>query len=190
VKWLGWLFVLALTGCATQPVVIQPQAASVLPPGEYWKMTGRFGASHDEESWSGGIEWRQQGEGYFIQLSGPLGQGAVQLSGDDRSAQLKLAEDKVLNDGSAELLLWQHTGWRVPFAGMRYWMQGKVAPLAPIDQQEFDQDGRLVRLNQSGWRVDFRRYVAVNDQALPSKMLLQHDGISVRLVVDQWELSH
>lgn len=180
---------LLLAGCASQPTLVINGSLQHASESSSWQFNGRFGASHADESWNGGLQWRQQGNDYLIRLSGPLGQGSIQLQGDVHQAQLTLSETQIYENADAEELLWQHTGWRIPFAGMRYWLMGMPAPDYPVTELRRDELGRLVSLRQAGWLIEIRRYVSVQGIELPRKLFLQHARFNVRLVVDQWELS-
>lgn len=188
------LLALLLSACAT-PTLRQddiPATANLsAEPPNAWRFSGRFGANNNEDdSWSGGLQWRQQGDDYRIQLSGPLGQGGIELSGDASYSQLRVSDDEIYTDGNAERLLWRHTGWRIPFPGMRYWLMGEPAPFYRQGSAERDDSGRLVKLNQAGWTIEIKRYTQVGQHVLPRKIFLHHPEFEVRLVVDQWELAN
>ena len=88
----------------------------------------------------------------------------------------------------ADALLQQVAGWQLPVTGLRYWIRGLPAPAAAKAQARRDESGRLSQLTQSGWTIKYNRYQLVNGISLPGKLQLLHDGISVRIVVDKWEL--
>jgi outer membrane lipoprotein LolB len=180
---------LLLVGCAGQPKVVLNGDAARAGQSQHWQLSGRFAANHDEQSWSGGLQWRQKGGNYLIRLSGPLGQGSVQLEGDEQAAQLQISDDEIYRNADAEQLLWQHTGWRIPFAGMRYWLRGEPAPFYQATQLQHDAQGRIASLHQAGWLIEIKRYISVEGVELPRKLFLQHAQFDVRLVVDHWELN-
>ena len=72
--------------------------------------------------------------------------------------------------------------------GLRYWIRGLPAPAASKAEARRDESGRLSQLTQSGWTIKYDRYQLVNGVSLPGKLQLLHDDISVRIVVDKWEL--
>jgi outer membrane lipoprotein LolB len=85
-------------------------------------------------------------------------------------------------------LLAQVTGWQLPVTGLRYWIRGLPEPVAGQAQETRDEAGRLNRLEQSGWTIEYQKYQLVGDILLPAKLQLIHADISVRIVIDQWEL--
>jgi hypothetical protein len=55
-------------------------------------------------------------------------------------------------------------------------------------QEIFDTDGQLTGLEQHGWNVSFQRFVEVDAQRLPGKLLMEHAEGQIRVAIHQWEL--
>lgn len=191
-----FLFVALLGGCEVVPVSevpassLDPQVAwaqhqQQLKGLEAWTLDGRISLRHEEEAWHASLRWQQIDTAYHINLFGPFGQGAVQLDGSPQGVILQ-HEGESLQSDDAEQLLRQRLGLQVPVNGLRYWAVGLVAPGEDY-KEELDPAGRLTVLQQNGWRVRYRSYVAVKGFMLPGKIFLDHDGLDVRLVVDQWQ---
>ena len=51
-----------------------------------------------------------------------------------------------------------------------------------------DVAGRLHRVNQSGWQVEYLGYGQVGPFELPTKVFLENPRVSARLFVSRWEL--
>lgn len=192
-----FLFVTLLSGCEALPVTevplsaIEQQAAwarhqAQLDGLEAWTLDGRISLRHDEEAWHASLHWQQVDSVYHLNLFGPFGQGAVQLDGSPQSVVLR-HDGQILQSDDAEQLLQQQLGLQVPVNGLRYWAVGQVAPGSDY-KEELDPVGRLAVLEQNGWRVRYRGYVAVQGIMLPDKVFLDHDGLDVRLVIDQWQV--
>jgi outer membrane lipoprotein LolB len=71
---------------------------------------------------------------------------------------------------------------------MRYWLVGVPAPSA-AHEETLGVDQRLASLEQSGWQVRYDRYVAVGALALPERIEMTTEGLRVRVVVSDWQLS-
>lgn len=193
-----FLYVALLSGCellpiteAPIPAVVDPQVAwanhqSQLDSLEAWTLDGRISLSHEEEAWHASLRWQQIDSAYHINLFGPFGQGAAQLDGSPQSVILQHDGQTVQSD-DAEQLLRQQLGLQIPVNGLRYWALGLAAP-GSDHKVELDPAGRLATLQQNGWRVRYRSYVAVKGFMLPGKIFLDRDGLDVRLVVDQWQV--
>ena len=195
---LIFLYVVLLSGCELLPVTEAPATArtidlqaawaqhqSQLNTLEAWTLDGRISLRHEEEAWHASLRWQQIDSVYHINMFGPFGQGAVQLDGSPQSVILQHDGQTVQSD-DAEQLLRQQLGLQVPVNGLRYWAVGLAAPGSNY-KEELDSVGRLAVLQQNGWRVRYRGYVAVKGFMLPGKVFLDHDGLDVRLVVDQWQ---
>lgn len=156
-----------------------------------WSLSGRIAIQTPAEGWHAALTWEQQGEAYAIQLSSPLGQGALQLNGDPAHVILRTSagEDSAQDP---ETLLERQLGWRLPVSGLRYWVLGLPDPNMPLEHQELDGQGRLIRIRQSGWDIEFRRYAAASRVDLPDKLFLNNANaephLEVRIAVERWEL--
>lgn len=156
-----------------------------------WGLSGRIAIQTPAEGWHASLSWEQRGETYSIQLSSPLGQGALQLNGDSSQVTLRTAnaEDTAQDP---EALLERQLGWRIPVSGLRYWVLGLPDPGVPLERKQLDESGRLTRIQQSGWDVEFRHYTSTGSVDLPDKLFLNNAStephLEVRLAVERWDL--
>lgn len=191
----GLLGVVVLLGaCETTPEVVavdDPQRVFAermarLAAIEQWAAVGKLGIQSARDSWSAGIQWRQNRDSYSIRLSGPLGQGLMELYGTPGLVEMRTADDSVHRARTAEELMLNHAGWRVPLTGMRYWILGRPDPEARILAVELDPGGRLAELHQLGWVIRFQRYDEFDGIALPTRLTLENPRIRGKLVVRSW----
>lgn len=179
------LLLLSLLGACAQ---LQPRTVGGWQPPDWpaWSLRGRIAVHAGEQGWHASLSWRQTAAGYQLELSGPLGQGAVRMTGDAVGVTLERADG--LRDWApdADDLLVHNTGWILPVSGLRYWVQGRAVPGRPADWER-DTDGRPLRLRQDGWDI---RYSSYQDQPgrapLPKRIDLERDGIRARLLIDAW----
>ncbi|MCA1804512.1 MAG: hypothetical protein LC646_04000 [Xanthomonadaceae bacterium] len=62
------------------------------------------------------------------------------------------------------------------------------APRRPDRAQlAFDAEGRLARLEEAGWVVEYQGYGEDTLPPMPARIALEHAGLRLRLVVDQWQ---
>jgi len=160
-----------------------------------WNLTGRISIQAEQEGWHAGLLWTQRTTDYDIKLSSPLGQDIVQLHGGPGGVVLR-SSDGEQRAADAETLLYQRLGWRIPLSGLRFWALGLPdanAPAVNPQNRELDALGRLTRLRQSGWDIDFRRYTSVGNFDLPDKIFLSNrqtgTPLEVRLVVEAWQIN-
>lgn len=152
-----------------------------------WRLTGRVSVSNETESWQASLYWRQHGAGYDVVLTGPLGQGAVELRGDGQGVELQMPDGSKVYDQSAQDLVAARLGWQLPLDALQYWVRGIAAPGAS-EVLAFSVAGECLSLRQFGWVVDYKHYAVVQGTALPSKLFLSKAEWHVRLVVDEWRL--
>lgn len=189
--------------CATapdRPPPADPDAAwsarrQQLATRAHWALQGRVALRARDEGWQASLAWTRNADRHDIDLSGPLGSGRLRLSQDRHGAQLRDSANKVLHAADAEQLLFQATGWRLPFDGLNYWMLGLPAP-GVVGVPDLDAWGRLKTLHQSGWNIEFLGYASFDGAELPSKLFIRREQpagvasetLEVRLVIDRWEL--
>jgi outer membrane lipoprotein LolB len=185
----GFILLLALTGCATHSAREPSPTVLDLSSPRYalWQIRGRVSLSKGEQGWHASLNWHEDAGRYRLDLSGPLGQGAVRVEGDSNSVQLQTADGQDYVSQNADALVQAVTGWQFPVAGIRYWVRGVPVPgeRAVVDT---DASGRLVRLVQSGWDIRYERFQDLEGRAWPTRLRLTTGDISVRLVVDEWTL--
>ena len=183
-----------LLGCAAQPVTVEPPAETAwlrhlaaLEALQEWQVRGRVALRTADEGWSASFDWQQRGSDYRIRLRGPFGQGALELTGDETGVWLQQAEQPPVFAFDAETLLEQQTGWRLPVAGLAAWLRGMPVAGAWSDAR-WDTQGRLQHLAQDDWQIDYQRYREKHTLMLPQKLRLQRDSVSVKFVIDDWQI--
>jgi len=183
-RFAGFFVILLLTACAATPPLRSTRSAAEFTD---WQLNGRIALTHGEQGWHASLLWLERADGFQLKLSGPLGQGGFQLAGDEHGVVLVDAEGHSSYARDSDALLLQATGWHLPVVGMRYWVRGLPVPdtkATPV----YDESGRLSRLEQSGWIINYYKYQLVEGASLPLKMQLARDDVSVRLVIKQWQL--
>lgn len=187
------VLLLLLGGCASAPVsdtdaVVSPATLSI-PQYSVWQFRGRVSLVREEQGWHASLDWREAGGRYRLRISGPLGQGALQVDGDGGNVRLLAADGREYRAPDADALVEQATGWQVPIAGIRYWVRGVPTPGVEARIMT-DAQGRLQYLEQSGWVIRYDRYEQVDGRDWPTRLRLDTADIAIRLVVDRWTLSN
>lgn len=141
-----------------------------------------------EESITASTIWEQDQDRYAIKIVGPLGQGAMQVYGDDAGAVMMTSDGQVFMSESVEDMLSARIGWSLPVSSLRYWILAIPDPALPA-QLQFDEHGRLTALTQAAWQVNFSRYSQADGAELPTKIAFSHPRLRMRLVIDAWSLS-
>ncbi len=194
---LGLCLVALLFGCATVPEPAperEKQAAwrarlAELSAVEQFSLKGRIAVRIDDEGWQASLRWRQQGEAYDIHIFGPFGRNIARLEGDEDHAVLRTADGESFAAPDAEGLMVEQLGWQLPVSGLRHWVLGVPAPEEATRQVTLDDLGRPAALRQSGWEVTYPKYKGDERNALPGRVQLSQSVVSIKLLVDEWQLS-
>lgn len=181
---------LLLTGCAgmrapTAPALGWQQRSAQLMALQSWTVDGAISIQHDEKAQTASLNWQQQHDHYHVSLFGPLGLGRVEIDGAPGTITLTLPNKPVMTAASPEQLLEQELGWQLPMTHLQVWACGLAVAGIPA-KTTFDTAGRLVRLEQEGWQIDYISYTRVGGLELPYKMQLTLDDLKVKLVLRQW----
>lgn len=193
--------ILLLAACASVPPVplIVPEIPSGADPMrerivqlqaiEYWEARGRLAVTAGDRSASVSIIWQQRGNFFDIYLVAPLGQGVLNLVGDDRQVVLSNAKGETVVAPNAETLLAERLGISVPFSSLRYWLLGMPSPLAGEPVVVLDELSRPKTIVQDNWQVSYPLYRPGEPVSLPEKVFVKSSDMSVRLVVERWDIS-
>jgi outer membrane lipoprotein LolB len=150
-----------------------------------WKLQGVIGIRTAQETLSASLNWDQQGQNYTIALFGPLGTYSFSLVGIPHRVQLTLSDGRHFIAKNPETLLMEQAGWRLPVSNLYYWIRGLPTPNSAA-RYHFDAFQRLIQLEQANWSIHYLRYASFNGIDLPTKIILDHPGIDVKIVISQW----
>ena len=199
-RWCGLgLLSVVLSGCGggieTRRAVLTPdpqqrweahsRAAAAF---DHWQLRGRIGVIGTGRSYHATLFWEQWDRRYALRLAGPLGQGALMLNGDAQRVVLRTGRGERVAAEDAGALLARYVGVAVPVASLRYWVRGLPSPDASY-RRVLDAQGRLHRLIQSGWAMDYLVYHAPDGEgpALPARIHLTQGAWQVRVFASDWQ---
>ena len=180
------LILLCLTvlaaGCAALPSL--PVRGPAV--GDAFHLLGRVSVRQGEEAFSGTLDWWHRPAADEVEILGPLGQGVARLLRTPEGASLTTARGEVHVASDIEELTGRLLGWRLPLAALAHWVQGRPAP-GPVEAMEYGADGRLARLMQEGWRIEYGAWREAAGRALPGRLDVEGRDLRLRLVVDAWQ---
>ncbi len=166
-----------LASCSTQPILTKDQQAD-------WEISGKIGIREGLlRAKSSIFQWRQQDKNYTIYIFNNLGQPQFTLSGNQTFALIQQADGKSKKATTPEELMQELTGWSFPLQPIRYWSQGKT--YGDEQQIKIDNAGHLSQFSTDIWQVTLSHYKTVNQQALPHKIKLKKEDISLTLIIKQ-----
>lgn len=153
-----------------------------------WNLSGAMAARNQTKGWSASLNWTQHGSNqYQIRLSGPLGGGAAMI---EKQGSLITYTDgpKKVSGHQADKLLQEQTGVRLPIQNLYYWIRGLPAP-GPIQSEQKDETLHTLSLTQNGYTIHYINYVTINHVDLPTKLVLQGHGVTVKLIIKRWSFA-
>jgi len=181
---LSGLVLAVAAGCAAPRA---PQALPATNAGiEAFALAGRVAVKVDQRGYSAKLSWRHALAGDQLRLLSPIGSVIAELQADAAGATLTAADKKVYRSSNVQALTRQVLGWDLPLDGLQHWVVGRAEPELPVQAEERDERGRLTKLTQNQWRIDYLAYAG--DGALPSRMVLAYDNLTLRLIIDRWDL--
>lgn len=183
---LGLLFLLLITGCAQLNIAVPPEALRDVRPVARFKLDGRLSVKTESQAFSGTLAWHRAGVEESLLLSGPLGQGAVEIRRQDGLLVLKAADGSLVAEDSDERLMERAIGLRLPLDGLVYWLSALPRPRAEF-RAAAGEDGHLASLDQDGWHIEYSRYQLRGERWLPGRIFASRGDLEFRLVVDGWE---
>ena len=154
---------------------------------QHWQLRGKMGIRYDGNAASPYLNWLQCGDAFDIRLSGPLGQGAAHLYGDQQQATLKTSDQQTFSAPSARELLSRQLGWEIPVSQLQYWIRGIPDPaLASTPNAQGFQ--------QLGWQLSYSKQRSYTQPStakpypLPGKVVAIHPRLKLTLILKHWEL--
>lgn len=158
---------LFITGC--QPFVQPPAHVSQQVEAEnQFNLQGKIGVRTPQQSGSAFFTWVQQQQQFDIELSGILGVGKTQISGQPGQVTLNSAKTGLIYAESPEELLERATGWQAPITHLIDWVQARPATVDAQIQKDSQQ--RPTQFIEDDWTVD----LSYNDNApLPNRLILK-----------------
>lgn len=180
------VFCLVLAGCAGGGVRVISDALRGQVPVEAFQLTGRVSVKSESQNLSGTLDWRRAGAVERLLVSGPLGQGAAEIQRQAGTLVLRTADGAEVREESDAQMLQRVLGVALPLDGLVWWLS--ALPRPGVDFQAIaGEDGRVARLEQDGWQIEYSRYREVAGRWLPGRVFASQGSLEFRLVVDVWE---
>ncbi len=179
---LAALTLLLLAGCVSsppKPVVRPAQAGQAV-----FALDGRIAVKYDGSQPSSGFHWQHDAGSDDILMLAPLGVTVAHIRRDAHGATLEASGKRYEAEDSGELMQ-QVLGWRLPLAGMPYWVMGMPVPGSEASIER-DANGQVSTLQQDGWNIHYTSYATPAPDSLPTRMILRNERVEIRLLIDEW----
>lgn len=193
------LFSASMSGCAIvqppapvapQDVAIYHQHISGLADIKHFNIQGRIGVQNDGHGFSGSVRWQHASIGDNIELFSPLGGQVATIRTTDEGVQLTDSDGKTYSASDAETLTQQTLGWSLPMQGLPDWVLGRTAHNVDpsIADALWDKDGKLTKLKQDGWEIEYLEYSEAASRQLPRLITLRSPKLYLKLIIKDWVL--
>lgn len=192
---LTLLLVATLSGCASAPPIAintlqqeqlcQQHLAKIATIGQF-SLQGRIAVNTEGKGYSGGLTWAHAAEADKLEMFSPLGGQVADITKNPTEVTLTTSDGKQYSAVNAETLTENTLGWRLPLSGLVNWVIGRPATSSAPTERVLDAQGRIVKLKQDGWDIEYSQYSAVDGYDLPSRIALRSAKINLKLVVDKW----
>lgn len=151
-----------------------------------WNINARAGFTTADDSGSVSMFWRQKDAAYHISLIAPLGQGRIDLTGENENVVLTTSKGKTLYGESAEELILRATGFIVPITLLKYWIKGLPGPETQA-KLEYNNDGTIASMRQAEWNIEYLNYEKQKQNYLPQKLKATNRDIKIKIVIKEWQ---
>ncbi len=184
---LGLGILAGCAGLAEKPVRVE-SGQFVSDPLPRFHLEGRISVKTEDQAFSGSIRWQHAPGDDDILLSSPLGQGVAEIRRREGKTVLTDSEGKRYEATNSEDLLEKTLGLHLPLAGLASWVAAQPRPRVPFTAYQ-DAKGRLVSLEQDGWRMDFGRHQNLGGRWLPGRIFASRgETLEFRLAINKWEI--
>lgn len=181
--------VASLAACSTPSPTIHAdpslgQDEQLLRDGRFALLVYDRAIERNTDSVQGNFRWLSQGQRITLDLSSPLGQVLARVEVGPGHASMTRSNGEYLEATNPDALVAQVLGNPIPVNGLQYWIHGKAMPNYSLEQAERDEQQRLVRFQQAGWRVSLEAYDAHGPKRLSLVRQESNQRISVRISID------
>ena len=176
---------LVLSACETFSVIPQ-EPTGTESSQENWRIRGKFSFRSEQVSESGNFDWQQHGDRYQVRLFGPLGIGAVTISGDSDQVRIRTRDQDLISQQPQQTLR-ELTGMNIPINSLNYWLLGQRT-----DSNGTDANG--TEREDSGWTLTYTEpklfQAVVQDTSTTRELatrIVGHNGPhQLKLAIKSW----
>lgn len=161
------LSAMTLAGCQSMNTPKLPSQTQMLQGQDQFQLQGKIGVRTPQQSGSAFFTWVQNQQQFDIELSGILGVGKTQITGQPGQVTLNSAKTGTIQAATPEELLTQATGWQAPITHLVDWVQAQ--PATTQAQVKKDQQQRIEHIIEDGWTVNLSYQESAK---LPNKLIL------------------
>lgn len=153
---------------------------------EQFALTGRLGVTTNPKGFSGRVAWQHMPEKDNIDVFSPLGGKVANIIKTNEEVVLTNSKDEHIAAPDTETLTEETLGFRLPLNGLSYWAIGRPSNTGLVEYVTWDENGRISRLKQNGWDIQYQDYEINEGYFLPKKIVLITNELIIKLIVEKW----
>ncbi len=197
IKYALFIAVVYLSGCTT--IATQPKPASTSKPSvlhkqhmehianiQQFSLKGRFGVTTSPKNFSARLAWQHTQEKDNIDIYSPIGGKVANIVKTSEQVTLTDNGKKTIEAKDAETLTEKTLGFRLPLSGLSYWVLGKPSETGLVNAVTWDEFGRINRLQQNGWDIQYKNYTETAGYYLPKKVTLKNEKMTLKFIIEKW----
>lgn len=157
---------------------------------QVWEIRGRLGVQSKNNGGTMDIIWQQSEQDFTIRLIAPLGAGTYLIQGNHEFAEIRYPDGhKEIVDNIDDIFI-ATLDVNLPANVIKDWIRGLPTKSLPLERIEWNEQGLLNRVKQSGWNVEMTKYAGA-EVLLPHALYASRDDdteLDIRLLLRQWML--
>ncbi len=188
-------FAIYLCACAHAPresnkkinndVRLSAQHLAKISKINHFFLKGRIGLQNAGKGFSGQFQWQHHPERDLLTFFSPLGSQVAIIEKTPQQVTLTDAKGNQLSANDLETLTQKTLGWSIPLEGLTDWSLGRPSD-ANIQHNTWDEQGRLLKLSQENWDIDYQSYVETHHYVLPNRLTLRRENLYLKLIIEDW----
>lgn len=147
---------------------------------------GRLAVITQPKNHSARLKWQHDMDNDHIDIYTPLGGKVAEIEKTARSVTLTDNKNKTLSADNVESLTEKTLGFELPLSGLKSWALGRPHNQGLASSMTWDAYGHIKTLQQNGWHIQYKNYIEQDGYALPKKIFLKNDKLTIKLIVDNW----
>jgi len=151
-----------------------------------WQLEGKVGYRDSKKGGSAWITWHQQGNNFEINLSGPFGTRSTTIKGDQDTIKLQDEKYQLSTANDSSVYVKKSYQLDFPIEHLRFWIKGLPSLTTDEIIYNYNDDGTLDTLKQSGWTLEFLDYQNIKEFRLPNKIKGEKDAYKFTLRIKKW----
>ena len=151
-----------------------------------WQLEGKVGYRDSKKGGSAWITWHQQGNNFEINLSGPFGTRSTTIKGYQDTIKLQDEKYQLSTANDSSVYVKKSYQLDFPIEHLRFWIKGLPSLTTDEIIYNYNDDGTLDTLKQSGWTLEFLDYQNIKEFRLPNRIKGEKDAYKFTLRIKKW----